>query len=255
MNTNVCCIIPTIGRPELRRAVVSVLAQSLPVVPIVLLDRKASLSKVNLILANLNVTAIQTNLEGVSAIRNFGLAMNAGKIVTFLDDDDFWISTKIETQIREMQESTPLGFVSSGAIVIYPNLVRIRPNNFISHKSNFRDVWYGFAWTRSRYYVPVGSWLFYGEQVSNLHFNAMELREDLDLIFRTKFQHIKQVEKPLVIINSSPSRAANRETLKNGISWFRILSISSKLNALKFFLGEFLRSQIFRFFKRVRFEE
>jgi hypothetical protein len=96
-------VIPTTGRPELRRAVESVLAQDVPVHPIVVLDRPEVLANVTEALSGLNYTIRVTGgAEGGSVARNLGVSASAADYVAFLDDDDEWLPAKTSTQLRLM---------------------------------------------------------------------------------------------------------------------------------------------------------
>jgi glycosyltransferase involved in cell wall biosynthesis len=93
-------VIPTMGRPELRRAVLSVMDQSVPALPIVVLDRPGELERVQ---ENLDGLCYELHLTsgsvGGAAARNIGLRNSHCDYVSYLDDDDWWDSRKLERQL------------------------------------------------------------------------------------------------------------------------------------------------------------
>lgn len=87
-------IIPTYNRPGfLSQAVHSVLAQTLPVFEIIIVDdgsfpmHHPSLFALEALDERIRVYSLQEN-RGVSAARNYGLEKSTGDFVLFLDDDD-----------------------------------------------------------------------------------------------------------------------------------------------------------------------
>lgn len=42
--------------------------------------------------------------EGVASARNFGIKVSSGEFIAFLDDDDEWLPTKLEKQVRLLQK-------------------------------------------------------------------------------------------------------------------------------------------------------
>ncbi len=57
------------------------------------------------------------NNEGVSSARNLGIKEATGKYISFLDADDYWLSNKIEHQIKIMQEKN-LNFIHGSYYII-----------------------------------------------------------------------------------------------------------------------------------------
>jgi len=108
----VSAVIPTRGRPELLlRAVRSVLEQSLrEIEAVVVIDGEdpATEHAVRLLAredSRVRVVALQASIGG-SAARNRGVAEAAGEWIAFLDDDDEWMSEKLEAQLDAVTKST-----------------------------------------------------------------------------------------------------------------------------------------------------
>jgi glycosyltransferase involved in cell wall biosynthesis len=55
--------------------------------------------------------------RGGNYARNVGINKSTGKYVAFLDDDDFWIETKLKKQIDEMKSNDNIGLVYCGRII------------------------------------------------------------------------------------------------------------------------------------------
>jgi glycosyltransferase involved in cell wall biosynthesis len=56
--------------------------------------------------------------QGVSVARNTGIAQAQGEYVAFLDADDLWDSTKLEKQVRRMEERPEVGLVYTWTILV-----------------------------------------------------------------------------------------------------------------------------------------
>ncbi len=102
----VSTVIPTRGRPELLlRAVRSVLQQTLrEIEAVVVIDGQdpATEQAIEMLAredGRVRVVALQTSVGG-SAARNRGVAEASGEWIAFLDDDDEWMPSKLESQLE-----------------------------------------------------------------------------------------------------------------------------------------------------------
>lgn len=113
----VSAVIPTVGRPELLRAVTSVLSQTYPVMPVVVLDRPELAEDVQRRLEGLRHKLILTaGAIGGAGARNIGVRFADSDVIAFLDDDDEWMPTKTESQLKVL-ESAPGAVISCRAIL------------------------------------------------------------------------------------------------------------------------------------------
>lgn len=129
MDTLVSVIIPTYKRPEsLRRAVESVLYQKYSFLEILIVndddddDDKTILK----IIKNFNDKRViyfkNCRTKGANGARNTGILNAKGNFIAFLDDDDEWYKSKLETQLKCLRsKNDTFGGVYSGYKIEYKN--------------------------------------------------------------------------------------------------------------------------------------
>lgn len=108
----VSVIIPAYNSENyIRQAIGSVLAQSLPVSEIIVVDDGSS-DRTSEIARSLGATVIRQLNRGVSAARNVGIRTALNEWVAFIDQDDLWAREKIESQWAAIQLYPDVGIVS-----------------------------------------------------------------------------------------------------------------------------------------------
>lgn len=102
MNDLVSVIIPTYNRNKLlKRSITSVLNQSYDNIEVIVVDdyEKNNAQSVIEEISDDRVCYVKNPRKGGNAARNFGVSVSKGNFITFLDDDDEYISEKIELQM------------------------------------------------------------------------------------------------------------------------------------------------------------
>lgn len=102
----VSCIIPTCNRREqLSTAIASVVAQTVPVTEIIVIDDGSTDGTFDMLQAlggevgQVHVAVLRQENRGPAAARNAGLRIASGDLVAFLDDDDVWHPEKTARQL------------------------------------------------------------------------------------------------------------------------------------------------------------
>lgn len=105
----VSIVIPTRDRPELvRRAIGSALEQTFTASEVIVVIDGPDDVTMQVLSAikdpRLRIKALPSSLGGAAA-RNVGVVAAKGRWIAFLDDDDEWLPTKLDTQLRTAQHS------------------------------------------------------------------------------------------------------------------------------------------------------
>lgn len=115
----VSVVIPTFDRPDLlERALRSVHDQTLAPLEIIVVDNGWQPASPGALSASTRLSRIEPG-AGPSAARNHGARLAKGDMVVFLDDDDTWAPTYLESLVTHRGRT--------GAIVLAGELWRIKP--------------------------------------------------------------------------------------------------------------------------------
>ena len=103
---SISVVIITVGRPELRRALVSATGQTLPPAEVIVVndgvDVEVEPMLAGLALPDIPVRHLRTAGAGGNAARNAGIDAARGELVALLDDDDVWFAHKLEAQAARL---------------------------------------------------------------------------------------------------------------------------------------------------------
>ncbi|NQN88213.1 glycosyltransferase family 2 protein [Streptococcus suis] len=120
MKAFISVIIPNFNRQQLiQRAIESVNQQNYSNVEIIVVDDKSTDQSVSVIQNlqkqqdNLLLFVVEEN-SGANACRNLGVEQAKGEYIAFLDSDDYFLPTKLEKQVKILQERPEVGFVVTG---------------------------------------------------------------------------------------------------------------------------------------------
>jgi len=99
------------GHKFIESTIRSILRQTVKPVEVIIIDDESPAPPLFGEEMNQQLTVIRRPNQGASASRNFGAAMAKGRWVAFCDQDDVWLPSKLEKQLRLTSEVPELHFV------------------------------------------------------------------------------------------------------------------------------------------------
>ncbi len=208
-------VIPTYNRSvHVLRAIDSVLAQTHPVDEVIVIDDGSTDQTAAAIQQRFGSRAkvIRQDNQGVSAARNRGVREASGEWIAFLDSDDTWLPTKIETQVKAL---TYLG--GEFGLCFSNGIYDGHPDGILSvfQEAAFDDKrTFGTFDQPSEYLLGppspfrLQSIIVLRSLLQETAFDeALRAMEDLDVLFRLTFRtRFCFVAEKLVCIDRKPSR-------------------------------------------------
>lgn len=124
------------GAKYLRAALNSALGQTYPALEVIAVDDGSTDASPDILAAyGSRLRVIRQANAGVSAARNAGIRASRGEFLAFLDQDDWWLSDKIEKQVALFQTDRRLGLVHTGILQYSENVGAFVDPVFPTHLS------------------------------------------------------------------------------------------------------------------------
>ena len=146
----VSVIITTYKRPLniLKRAIDSVCAQTYREIEILVINDNPDENAISEIKRLINKYKQSMDIKyidyginkGANYARNVGIANAKGKYIAFLDDDDEWLPTKIEKQVRKMEDISEVGIVYCNFYIMTDNKKKERKIKKIDNEYKLQAI-------------------------------------------------------------------------------------------------------------------
>lgn len=251
INLTVSVVIPTIGRESIIQAIQSVIDQTIICHEIIVIKDRCNLPVFNF-QTRIPIKIFQSDFPGVSNARNLGIEKATGQYVALLDDDDLWVSNKIEKQLDILLEDlhNKKDYIVSCRVMRQNSLnLSIQPKKlYLGGKIS--TYLYELSWMPTKKAVYTLTLLIPTSLARSIRFNPeLKNREDIDFLIRAQ-QHgaqIHQLIDVLCLVRDNKSRSWNRENLSSLFLWTRYLIRFDLRSAFCYFFGVGMRTLVLKY--------
>jgi glycosyltransferase involved in cell wall biosynthesis len=248
---SVSVVIPTLGRESLLNSVLSAINQTIkPLEVLVVCHDSLCDSKVISQAASIPLVKILSNSQGTaSENRNQGIRESLGDFVAFLDDDDLWLPSKLESQLYLVNLQNYDLVACKARYKGWKN--EEVPKEIYSNKQTFLKSLYGkWDFGTRKYGIPTPTILVKAAIAREFQFNT-QLQEREDLLFVDKVElagyRITQIDEVLVEVTSSKPFSHRITTISQDLYWFTYLSDRPSMLNWKFLITVALRNRLMTF--------
>lgn len=201
MNSNlVSVIIPNYNYAEyLRESIDSVLNQDYQEIEIIVVDDGSTDESREILRSyGTQIRVIEIENSGAPTARNFGLMNAHGHYIAYLDADDFWVRTKISTQVKRLQDTnTDMVYCKMTILDVKANSTTVSTEN---REGNFKNE---FLLHPTRTPFPPSTMLMTRDLVARAGIwdtRFMSPAEDFDYLRRcAKYTDFAIVDEALVV--------------------------------------------------------
>lgn len=229
----VCVVIPTLGRMSLRDAVDSAIGQTRRPSQIVIVNDSPKPLGLGLDELGMDIRIVEGERRGASAARNRGVQAAASDWIAFLDDDDTWRTSKLETQLMGHSSKEDI-LLACGARVHIGGSLRHRPRNWFPTDLGVLSAFYGTRRFRSSgYYLPTPSFVVPTRVARRVTFDeTLSSREDIWWLHQLQAAGIRIIQIPdyLVDVHASVQRNSRHNSEEAQLHWaMKLKSWNSEL--------------------------
>jgi len=226
MKPELTIIIPTFNRADfLKESIQSVLSQTFTDFELIVVDDGSTdhTAEVAREFPGIHYVSCAVN-SGVSHARNLGIGLARGRYICFLDSDDLWVNSKLETQIRWMESHAECRLCYTDEIWIRKG-VRVNPMN--KHRKYSGDI---FSRSLPRCIVSPSSVLMRASLFDEVGMFDEDLPvcEDYDLWLRISLKFpVHFIEEKLIV-----KRGGHEDQLSSkywGMDRFRVVALEKLL--------------------------
>ncbi len=215
---NISVVITTYNRADyVSKAIKSVLHQTYPDWELVIVDDGSTDETPKVVSGYLTndgkVRYIRQANQGLSAARNKGIAETHGKYLAFLDDDDWWVPEKLETQVAYMEACPNIGLSYTRLRIIRETDGRLDDSTVIPVKmaTTFEEI-------IDESFIPASTVLIRRNCLENMDWfkNDAVPQEDLELWLRfSQKWRIEALDIPLTIMKKDARAQLSQDDVRN----------------------------------------
>jgi len=207
----VSVIIPTYKRRnKLKRAIKSVLNQTYPCIEIIVVNDDPSTDIEDFLNVPEEVIVVNHNEnKGPSGARNTGLKIAKGKYIAFLDDDDYFLTNKLEEEVKVMEK------LSDEWVAVYSWFISLNQNGTKKVNESYKegDLTHDLLSMNTSLKIGTPSFLSKSETLKSVggFDESLYLHEEWDILIRLSEKGgIKLLPKPLWVRRRHDKPQANK---------------------------------------------
>lgn len=218
-------VIPTIGRDHVFRAVESVIAQTEPVLEILVV---ADTAEEFALPEDPRIRVLRVGpYAGGNTARQAGVDAAVGDVIGLLDDDDEWLPEKIRVQLDLVEQSTAAVWIATSRVLMRRSATEtlVQPNVSIREGENLLHYMFRKTSPRAGHgFIQASTLLFPRSLAQEVEFDrSLKFHQDISWLVDVVAAHpevtVLQVWEPLVTYHSTAGSVSKKIDPAGSITW------------------------------------